>query len=851
VVTRAGWQENGSQADQSRFAHLLRWHRLALGLTQEALAERAALSVEAISALERGSRRRPQLHTLDRLTRALDLAPAAAETFRRTARPASPRPTTPRVTPTDLGTVPAPMTDLIGRAAEVAATAQLIRGGGARLLTLTGPPGVGKTRTALAVAAAVRGNVDQIFYIDLAPIVDPDLVPATMGRIVTGRDVPSARALGALTTHLGERRTLLLVDNFEQVLPAAVFLQQLLMRCAHTLALVTSRAALRVRGEHEITVSPLATPPADGCDPAVILGYPAVALFLARAQSVRHDFTVDEATATQVAEVCRRLDGLPLALELAAARLRLLDPGALLDGARRLPLLVAGARDLPSRQQTMRAALAWSHDLLDPAERAMLRRLSVFANPIPVDAAISVCAAAGAPIAATQATQATDGIPADPTNRDPHHPDRDPLDLLFRLLDHNLVRRDPSGDEPSVTMLETVREYGRELLDAAGETAVTALAHAEWWIALAEAAEPELITSDRDRWILRLQRSHDNIRTTLQWSLDTGHLRAGLRLSGRLWRFWDAQGHWSEGRAWLDRLIALAADEPDDIRARADNGAGNLAWRQTDYPASIDYYESSLALSRAAGDDEGAARALGNLAAVTSLAGRVEAAIPLHEESLALRRRIGDLDGVAATLNNLAVAMVHIGELDRAIRLLEEALVVKTRLGDRAGQAICLSNLADLDRRAGDHARALTRLRDCVAEMRELHDDGGLAYALHTLGDTARDAGDPDANVYYQESLAIRLRLGDTNGIAYCLEGIAAVAASLALHVRAARLLGAATAIREAAGAPRRGAYLTDHDRLLSTVRAGLATQHFTEAWQAGAALSLAEAAAEASTESG
>jgi tetratricopeptide (TPR) repeat protein len=493
----------------------------------------------------------------------------------------------------------------------------------------------------------------------------------------------------------------------------------------------------------------------------------------------------------------------------------------------------------------MHAALAWSHELLDPAERAMLRRLSVFANPIPVDAAMGVCTAAGAPILPTEGTGAALGEPA---GTGVVHADRDPLELLFRLLDHNLVQRDPSGDEPAVTMLETVRDFGRELLDAAGETRVTALAHAEWWIAMVETAEPELVGSDRDRWILRLQRSHDNIRTTLRWSLDTGYPGPGLRLSGRLWRFWDAQGYWSEGRMWLDRLIAIAGDEPDEIRARACNGAGNLAWRLTDYAQAIDYYQTGLTLSRAAGDDHGIARSLGNLAAVTALAGRIEDAIPLHEESLAIRTRIGDLVGVAAALNNLAVAMIQTGDLDRAKSLLEQALAIKSVLGDRAGQAVCLSNLADVDRREGDHPRALARLRDCVAEMRELRDDGGLANALHTLGDTARDAGHPDAKAHYQESLAIRMRLGDSSGIAYCLEGIAALATVRGDQVRAARLLGAAAAIRETVGAPMRGAYLPDHDRLLSAVRDGLTADRFTEAWRAGSSLSVTEAAAEATT---
>jgi predicted ATPase/transcriptional regulator with XRE-family HTH domain len=802
------------------FAQMLRRQRLALGLTQEALAERARMSVEAVSALERGWRRRPHRTTVLRLAEALGLAPADRQGFLAAARP----PGVPRQRPSGadsaLEGLPVPLTPLVGRDRDVAVAVGLLRGPDVRLLTLTGPPGVGKTRLGLAVTDTAGPDFAEVAFVDLTSIVDAELVPSAIGASLRLPGVPRHRLLDALAEHLGDRHVLLVLDNFEHVLPAALFLQQALARCRGVRALVTSRAVLRVRGEHELAVAPLRVPDdSASATPATLARVPAVDLFTQRARAVRQDFAVTEANARQVAEVCRRLDGLPLALELAATWLRLLEPDSLLASLdQRLPVLVGGARDLPARQQTMRAALKWSHDLLSPAEQELFRRLSVFANGWALDAVATVCQAVG-PLAG------------------------EPVDLLVGLLEKNLTYRDPGGDQPRMVMLETVREYGRELLDAAGEARPTALAHARYLLGLAEEAEPELTGPQQKRWLDRLERNLDNIRAALAWLCDDGGYGDGLRLASRLWRFWDAHGHWNEGLTWLDRLLALGHDAPADARAAAFNAAGNLAWRLSDLGGAVSRYETSLKLCRTLGDDAGTARALSNLASITSLQGHIPDAVELHEQALALRRRSGDPAEVAASLNNLAVSLHHLGEQERAILLMEESLAIRRAVGDRLGYCYTLNNLGDLARRVGDHPRALAYLRESVAELRQFGDEGLLSNSLHTLGDAERMAGDPGATPHYVESLRIRLRMGNTFGIAVCLEGLASLAAPAETGVR---LLAAAVAIRDMLGTPVRSADRDDYESVIAKVRGAVDPDRYEAAWRAGLALFPAAAAEEA-----
>ncbi len=503
------------------------------------------------------------------------------------------------------------------------------------LLALTGPGGVGKTRLALEVAAACRDDfADGVAFVPLASLGEPALLAATLARATGAPAEGDRRPEESLATHLRNKDLLLVLDNVEHLLPAAPLLADLLAACPRLAILVTSRALVQVRGEHALPVPPLPLPlplllplspssaPSDACDAMptppeleVIAASPAVALFVERAQAVRPDFALVPENAADVAAICQRLDGLPLAIELAAARVRLLPPRALLARLeRRLPTLTGGARDLPERHQTLRAALAWSYDLLPDAEQALFRRFSVFAGGATLEA-----------VAALQC-DAMDG---------------DALEGLSALLDHSLLRH-AGGDagEPRYAMLETIREYAGDLLTASGEREAAERAHTAYYQALAATAELALRGSEQATWIGRLEAEVDNLRAALRWACESGESGLGLRLAGPLWYFWFARGYLREGRTWLERLLTMAeltgrpAVSPA-VRAKALGGAAWLAYVQTDYDRVVSLAEESLALLRDLGDDVGCAFAFTSLGCVALDQSDYTHATPLLEESLA------------------------------------------------------------------------------------------------------------------------------------------------------------------------------------------------------------------------
>jgi len=692
-----------SMDERTPFRDILRRYRTAAGLTQETLAERANLSVRGLSDLERGVRRLPRADTITLLADALKLDEAERDAFAAAAARRPPAPwsdlapgLTAAARDTYPATLPTPPTPLVGRERDVSTVAGQLLRHDRRLLTLMGPGGVGKTRLAVGIAVDLYDHfADGVFFVSLAPIRDAALVAPTIARTLNLRDGDRRAAIDRVTQRLRNKHVLLILDNFEQVASAAPVVADLLAACPGLTALVTSRAALRIRGEHEYPVAPLDLPDLADLPPVEAMAqYPAVMLFDQRARAVKPDWRLTPANAPTVAAICWRLDGLPLAIELAAARVKLLPPHALLArldrahdqtsvrayGHTPLQLLTGGARDLPERQQTMRATIAWSYDLLAQGEQTLLRRLSVFVRGATIDAVEAIVASA----------------PPD---------DVSIVDRLTALLDKSLLRRNEGADEETrVWMLGMVRAYGWEQLAVAGEAEETRERHAAYYLTLAEEAEPELLGAGQTLWLARLEQEHHNLRAALRWYLKRGDGARGLRLGGALWRFWYVRSYFTEGRDWLTQLLALPSAGQagqEEARAKALNGAGNLAYNQGD----------------------------------------VLTARRLHEESLAIRRAIGDRQGVAGSLNNLAlIARGHGDYVDARLRI-DEAIAINQELGNRDWEAINLSNLGSVKHHEGDYAAAHTLYARSLDIFMDIGDDWGHAMALCDLGNVAGAPG--------------------------------------------------------------------------------------------------------------
>jgi tetratricopeptide (TPR) repeat protein len=553
------------------------------------------------------------------------------------------------------------------------------------------------------------------------------------------------------------------------------------------------------------------------------------------------------------------LDGIPLALELAAARVSSLPAegiAARLDD--RFKLLIGGPRTALPRQQTLRAALDWSHDLLSLSEQVLLRRLAVFAGGWTLEAAEGMCA-------------------DEPVER------WEILDLLSALVNKSLVLPEDVENGPRYRFLETVRQYARERLEMAGETAQMRDRHLAWCLALAEQAEPALVGAEQEVWLGRLEAEHDNVRAALAWVRERSAVDLGLRLAGALWRFWSVRGYLSEGRQWLEAALAGEGAAAPEARAQALYGAGNLASSQGDHARSVALHEKALALWRELGNRQGIAGSLNSLGNVAYQQGDYMQAAALYEESLALKRELGDKWSIAAALNNLGAVASEQGDYARAAALLEESLVLKRELGDKQGIAASLNNLGNGVRQQGDYARAAALHAESLALKRELGDKQGIAYSLHNLADVAYLQGDyARAAALAEESLMLRRELEDKQGIANSLHSLGIVmymqgdhgrastflreAVLLgreigarwlltgALEVfawvmavrghpeRAAQLGGAAESQREILGVPLPPEQRTSHDRALQAMRATLREDAFAAAWAEGRALSLDQA---------
>jgi predicted ATPase/class 3 adenylate cyclase/Tfp pilus assembly protein PilF len=773
-----------------------------------------------------------------------------------------------------LHNVPHPATPLIGREREIA-TARATLGlsssgdgqsGGdqqtARLLTLTGPGGAGKTRLSLHLAAELGAEfTDGAAFVPLADVTNPVLVPVAIASALDLGDTSGEPPRDLVFAHLRDRHLLLVLDNFEQVMSAVPLVADLLTHCPRLRVVATSRERLSLRGEQELPVPPLALPKTplrratdetsvEDASAAIeeVRRSEAVRLFVSRAQSVKPGFEITTSNAAAVAEICSRLDGLPLAIELAAARIRLLSPDALLARFdRRLDVLDRGPRDLPARQQTMRDTIAWSYDLLDPDEQRLFTHLSIFAGGATLEAAAAIADDAE-----------NGGGMAD-------------LELIESLADKSLIQL--TGDDSRIRMLQTIRDFGQERLAESPACEVIPRRHADYFLALAEESEQLLAGSEQTRWLDLLEREQANLRVAIDWLRGEGEIEDALRLGGALWRFWWLRGDIDEGRQQLESLLAETLPVSPAVRAKALNGAGVLAESQGDWDTATCFHDESLRISRQIGDQHGVAWSLNNLGVVAINQGDHTRAQALLEENLAVAEEAHDTADVATALNDLGLIAHSRHDYDQATALWTRSLTLFRTLGNESHTARVLNNLGTVAMELRDYERAQALLTESLALLRSVGDRQGIASTLNNLAEIAGSRGDAAtamglyreshslaleggnrlyaaiamenlaaltrsqdgdfegvAHSRFREALLLYRAVGDKQGIASCLIGLAAAAAAQGRAGEAAALLGAASRLCESQDE----LTLPGLEEAVASLRSTMGDETFEAAWQSG-----------------
>jgi predicted ATPase/DNA-binding SARP family transcriptional activator len=723
--------------------------------------------------------------------------------------------------------LPVHLTSFVGREREKGDYLRLLRAN--RLITLTGPGGCGKTRLALEMASALRQEYrDGVWLVELAALQDPALTPHTVATALGLHDSRGRPPMDLLMAGLQRRHILLVLDNCEHLIEAAAQLgEQLLQACPSMRILATSREPLHAPGEIICLVPSLRLPDTAAVDvktPEALLAYESVRLFRDRACAVMPEFEVSAANASAVIEICHRLDGIPLALELAATRLRALSPeqiAARLDNA--FSVLLGGSRTALTRQRTLRATIDWSYDLLSDEERGLFRRLAIFSGGFTIEALEAIC-------------ESKDTAPS-------------VLDLFAQLVDKSLVTVDREGASQRYHLLETIRQYALGHLQASGEVSALRQRHRDWYSALAEQSDAGLRGPEQGDWLNRLTSELDNFRAVLRWSLEWGEIEVGVRLAGALWRFWYMRGHVREGRERLEEVIARVEDAARDDRpvaqetlARALNAAGTFADKMGEPRRAIELHERSLAIRRTLGDQSAIAATLNDLANVLSSAGEYARAMTYYEEGLSLNRELGDEWGIALVLGNLANCISEQGQYERAAAMFEEAYALASRMGGAREIAYALNNLGDVSFRLGRLDAARAYFERGLTLFREQADPLCIALSLLGLAHTARAAGDASQAIHlYAESLVLCGPSDNMRDAIFNLEGIAGVLMDLGRYESATVLFAAASTTRERLTLP---SPPTDQPRLmeaLATIRRALGEQAFLTSWAFGQAMSPEE----------
>lgn len=737
------------------------------------------------------------------------------------APPRAPAPTAPPGTSAE-PRLPLYLTPFFGRESELSMLRSRLSTPGTRLATLTGPGGAGKTRLAVETARALADSFSgRIWFVPLADIDEAELIPDAILRSMGSPRDPALDADEQLGQSLGEAQALLVLDNFEQLAEdGAPAVWSLLECCPGLTCLVTTRQRLGLAGERVIPVSPLAVPAAPGT-PERLLEFPSVSLFLDRAQMARPDFQITRDNAAAIAALCERLEGMPLAIELAAAWAGVLTPSQMLSRLEeRLSFLESRRKGGLTRQRSLRETIDWSYRLLSPEQQRFFARLSVFRGGWSLEAAEAVC------------------------------DDPSAVVHLQALQERSLVIGEEEGAQIRFRLLEMLREYARERLEESGEAEAVRRRHLDFFLDLAEGAGEQFGGTDQRATLALLETDHDNLREALRLCVDSPAAReAGLRLAIALTPFWEARGYLSDGRRWLRMLLDESGEVSEPWRARALSAAGTLAWQQADYAAARASLEESVAVWRKRGERREVAAPLNTLANVLADQSDYASARSLYEESLAIRRELEDWRGVAASLNNLAIVALEQGNETAARPLLEESLAIRRELADMRGIATCLNNLGDVAWRGGDLTAAGPLYEESLAIRRQLGDRRGVASSLSHLANVTVAAGNSaTAESLYAESLAILRDLGDRRGMTACLEEVARLAIRQGRPEPAARLFGAAEQLRETMRAPLPPVEEARHESEMAALRSLLPADTFESLWRAGRVMNL-EAAVELALE--